>query len=423
LVLLDVVAIALGALRSRKLRSALTMLGLLIGVAAVIVLSSFGQGLTNAVTAAVAPVANSVTIVPKLSAIPGGPPAQPLTDDDMRALRVIPQIDQMVPFVTGATTGNAGQTNRAVTASVPGAQYLSASVMGTTYNFLEASQKSTSSGVFFDKAQSDSGARVVVLGPLIASALYGPDPQAPLGRKLRINHATFTVLGTMTSFGAQSDNAIIMPLKAARAAVFGQRVGGDNISGLYIKATSTDQVKVVEDQVYEILRARHGITDPQYDDFHVQDLGSRLSTFTGLIKMIAGFVPLIAGISLIVGGIGVLNIMLVSVTDRTREIGTRKAIGASNAAILGQFMMESTTLGGLGGLLGVLVAVSLVVGTQFAIPALGAGNPMLSSFSPVLGVWPIAVAFGISLLIGLVAGSYPAWRAARMAPIEALRYE
>jgi putative ABC transport system permease protein len=423
MVVLDIVNIALTALRSHKLRSVLTMLGLLIGVASVIVLSSFGQGLTNAVTAAVAPVANSITVVPKLSAIPGGPPAQPLTDADVRALQVIPQIDQMVPFVTGATTGNAGQTNRAVTASVPGAEYLSASVMGTTYNFLAASQKSTSSGVFFDKAQSDSGAHVVVLGPLIARALYGPDSTAPLGKTLRINHATFKVLGTMTSFGATSDNAIIMPEKAARATIFGQRSGGDHVSGLYIKATSTQQVKDVENQVYEIMRRQHGVTNPAYDDFQVQDLGTRLATFTGLIKMITGFVPLIAGISLLVGGIGVLNIMLVSVTDRTREIGIRKAIGASDAAILGQFMMESTTLGGLGGLLGVAVAVGLIVGAKLAIPGLGGANGMLSSFSPVLAAGPIVVAFGVSLLIGLVAGSYPAWRAARMAPIDALRHE
>jgi putative ABC transport system permease protein len=399
------------------------MLGLVIGVAAVILLSSFGQGLTNSVNAAVAPVANSVTVVPKLSAIPGGPPAKPLTDGDVRALQAIPQIDQLVPFVTGSATGAAGQINRAVTASVPGAQYLSASVMGTTYNFLEASQKSVTAGVFFDKQQSDSGAHVAVLGPLISVALYGPDPTAPLGRTLRINHATFRVLGVMQTFGATSDNAIIMPERAARSSVFGRGYGGDEVSGLYIKAKSTLQVKDVETEVYDIMRRQHNVRNPVYDDFQVQDLGSRLSTFTNLIALIAGFVPAIAGISLLVGGIGVLNIMLVSVTDRTREIGTRKAIGATNGAILGQFVMEATTLGGLGGLIGVIVAVGLIIGTKLAIPSLGGANGFLSSFSPVLAAVPITAAFLISLLIGLVAGSYPAWRAARMAPIDALRYE
>jgi putative ABC transport system permease protein len=419
----DIVSIAMRALRSNKLRSGLTMLGLIIGVAAVILLTSFGQGLTNSVNAAVAPIANSVTVVPKLSPTPGGPPAKPLTDDDVRALSKIPQIDQMVPFVSGSTTGAAGQISRAVTASVPGAHYMSASVTGTTANFPAASQKNVSQGQFFTQQQSDAGAHVAVLGPLIAKALYGPDPTAPIGKQLRINHALFKVIGVMESFGANNDNTIIMPMRAARGGVFGFGYGGDQVSGLYIKATSTLQVKAVEEQVYQTLRRQHDVTNPTYDDFQVQDLGSRLSTFTNLISLITGFVPAIAAISLLVGGIGVLNIMLVSVTDRTREIGTRKAIGATDSAIMIQFVMEATTLGGFGGLIGVMLAVGLIVGTKFAIPALGGNSGFLASFSPVLAAPPILVAFTISLLIGLIAGGYPAWRAARLAPIEALRYE
>ena len=419
----DLVSIAMRALRANKLRSGLTMLGLIIGVAAVILLTSFGQGLTNSVNAAVAPVANSVTVVPKLSPTPSGPPAKPLTDADMRALLRIPQIDQLVPFVTGSTVGAAGQVSRAVTASVPGAAFMSASVMGTTANFLAASQKDTSAGRFFTQQESDSGANVVVLGPLITQALYGPDPKASLGKQLRINHTLFRVIGMMQSFGATSDNAIIMPMRTARSGVFGYGYGGDEISGIYIKATSTLEVKNVENQVYEIMRRQHKVLNPVYDDFQVQDLGTRLSTFTNLISLIAGFVPAIAAISLLVGGIGVLNIMLVSVTDRTREIGTRKAIGATDSAILVQFVMEATTLGGLGGLIGVIISVGLIVGMKLLLASQASAGGMLATFSPVLSASPIVVAFGISLVIGLVAGSYPAWRAARLAPIEALRYE
>jgi putative ABC transport system permease protein len=147
-----------------------------------------------------------------------------------------------------------------------------------------------------------------------------------------------------------------------------------------------------------------------------------VTTFTQLITLITNFVPAIAAISLLVGGIGVLNIMLVSVTDRTREIGTRKAIGASNSAIVGQFVLEAVCLAGLGGLIGVVFGVGLILLTRLLVPMLGAAG-FLRSFSPVLSPIPITIAFGISLAIGLVAGSYPAWRAARLKPIEALRYE
>jgi putative ABC transport system permease protein len=147
-----------------------------------------------------------------------------------------------------------------------------------------------------------------------------------------------------------------------------------------------------------------------------------LTTFTQLIQLITTFVPAIAAVSLLVGGIGVLNIMLVSVTDRTREIGTRKAIGASDSAILSQFALEAIALAGLGGLLGVILGVGLILVTKILIPFIGASG-FLSSFDPVLSVGPILAAFSISLAIGLLAGAYPAWRAARLEPIEALRYE
>jgi putative ABC transport system permease protein len=419
----DVIAIALRGLRSNKLRAGLTMLGLIIGVAAVILLTSLGQGLSGSVNAAVAPIANSITIVPKLSAIPGGPSAKPLTDDDMAAIAKIPQIAEMVPLVNGSTTGAAGAVSKAVTASTPGAQYLSASVTGTTHNYLSAQQKTVAAGTFFTAAQERSGADVAVLGPLVAQALYGPSPQAALGQTLRLTHALFTVIGVLTSYGATSDNAIVMPLKAARSSVFGYGTGGNELSSLSVKATSTSQVATVEDQITQILRQRHHITDPQYDDFQVQDLGSRLSTFTNLINLITSAVPAVAAVSLLVGGVGVLNIMLVSVTDRTREIGTRKAIGASDSAILTQFAMEAITLAGLGGIIGVVLSVGIIVGLKVLLAHTSAGGGMLSTFSPVLSITPIAVAFGISLAIGLLAGGYPAWRAARLEPIEALRYE
>jgi putative ABC transport system permease protein len=423
-ILRDMLAIAMRGLRSNKLRSSLTMLGLIIGVAAVILLTSLGQGLTGSVNAAVEPIANSITIVPKLSPIPGGPPAKPLTDDDMEAIAKIPQVAELVPLVTGASTGAAGSISRAVTASTPGAQYLSAAVTGTTHNYLSGQQKTLSTGTFFTEAQEKSGANVVILGPLVAEALYGTDHQAALGQRLRISHALFKVIGVFDSFGASGDNTIVMPIKAARSGVFGNGKGGDELSSLSVKATSTAQVAAAKEQIIEVLREQHRITDPRFDDFQAQDLGSRLSTFTNLIALITSAVPAVAAVSLLVGGIGVLNIMLVSVTDRTREIGTRKAVGASDSAILTQFVMEALTLAGLGGLIGVGISVGLILSLKALLANLATGgNRMLSSFDPVLSFAPIATAFAISLAIGLLAGGYPAWRAARLEPIEALRYE
>jgi putative ABC transport system permease protein len=419
----DIISIALRGLRSHKLRSGLTMLGLIIGVAAVILLTSLGQGLTASVNAAVEPIANSITIVPKVSPIPGGPSAKPLTDDDMAAIAKLPLVAELVPSVTGSTVGAAGQVSKAVTASTPGAQYLSGAVTGTSFNYLSAQQKNLAYGTFFTEAQDKSGAKVAVLGPLVATALYGPSPAAAIGRTLRLDHALFKVIGVMQSYGAATDNVIIMPVKAARSGVFGNGIGGNELSSLSVKATSTAQVAAAKGQIIEVLREQHHITNPDFDDFQAQDLGSRLATFTGLIRLITGAVPAVAAVSLLVGGIGVLNIMLVSVTDRTREIGTRKAIGASDSAILSQFVLEAITLAGLGGLIGVGLSVGLIVALKEILASLGAGGGFLSTFSPVLSITPIAVAFGISVAIGLLAGGYPAWRAARLEPIEALRFE
>jgi putative ABC transport system permease protein len=324
--------------------------------------------------------------------------------------------------VTGSTTGAAGQNATAITAQAGSAEYLSATVTGTTADYIGASQKKLTAGTSFDDEQSNSGARVAVLGPLVAQALFGPNPNQALNQTFRLQHVTFKVIGVLQSYGAASDNVVVVPEGAARSGVFGYGYGGDELSSIIVKATSTPAVAGVEQQINQVLSENHHITDPRYDDFQVQDLGSRLTTFTQLITLITDFVPAIAAVSLLVGGIGVLNIMLVSVTDRTREIGTRKAIGATDGAILTQFVLEAIALAGLGGLIGVVGGVGLIVVTKLLVPLLGTSG-FLSSFDPVLAAPPILVAFAISLAIGLVAGGYPAWRAAQLNPIEALRYE
>lgn len=176
-------------------------------------------------------------------------------------------------------------------------------------------------------------------------------------------------------------------------------------------------------EITQILSQRHRITNPLLQDFQVQTLGSRLDTFNQIFTLLTDFVPAIAAISLLVGGIGVLNIMLVSVTDRTREIGTRKAVGASDSAILTQFGLEAITLTGIGGLIGVGLGVALILATGLAAPLLDKSGGVFAHFYPVLSLPPILVAFAISQAIGVIAGAYPAWRASRLNPIEALRYE
>ncbi|MGH7750962.1 MAG: ABC transporter permease, partial [Candidatus Dormibacteria bacterium] len=210
---------------------------------------------------------------------------------------------------------------------------------------------------------------------------------------------------------------------AARAGVFGYGINGDQVSEFTATATSSAAAPAAQAEITQILSQRHHITNPLLQDFQVQTLGARLDTFNQIVALLTDFVPAIAAISLLVGGIGVMNIMLVSVTDRTREIGTRKAVGAANSAILTQFVLEAITLTGFGGLIGVGLGVSLILATSLAVPLLDKTGGVFAHFYPVLSLPPILVAFAISLAIGLVAGAYPAWRAAQLNPIEALRYE
>jgi putative ABC transport system permease protein len=419
----ETVLIAMRALRANKLRSTLTMLGLIIGVGAVILLVSAGQGVSNSVNAAIATFANNITVVPLKPNVPIGLKGnKPLTQADAAAIAKAPDVAQVTPVVTGATTSQAGSVNHAIVASVPGKEFLSATVTGTTSNWFTTNNRQLDAGTTFTPTQAGEGARVAVIGSDVAHVLFG-HAMAAVGRTVDVNYRPFRVLGVMKDYGHNSDNVVIMPMEAARAAVFGYGYGGDEISSVTATATSTASVTAAESEITQILTRRHHITDPQLQDFQVQTLGHRLDTFNQVISLLTDFVPAIAAISLLVGGIGVLNIMLVSVTDRTREIGTRKAVGASDSLILGQFILEAATLGAFGGLLGVGLGVGLIFAMRLAAPLLDKSGGVFSHFYPTLTLAPILVAFGISLAIGVIAGGYPAWRASRLNPIEALRYE
>jgi putative ABC transport system permease protein len=262
---------------------------------------------------------------------------------------------------------------------------------------------------------------VVVLGPTAVTNLFGGDPAAALGSTVRINRQTFKVVGVMQTVGLPGDNAVVMPLNTARSYVFGR---GDLVNQVTVQAAQAAAVPAAEAEVNSILDARHRIRSPAARDFEVQSLTANAAKFTQILQILTLFTGAVAAISLLVGSIGVLNIMLVSVTERTREIGIRKAIGATRRAILEQFLIESIVLAGLGGLIGVGVGVGLSLLIGVITPAFASRlGPTFAGFAPVVTVLPVMVSFAISLMIGLIAGGYPAYRAARLRPIEALRYQ
>jgi putative ABC transport system permease protein len=400
----EALRIALQALRANRLRSVLTMLGIIIGVAAVILLVAIGNGVQTSVNEKIQPLANLMTIVPSASNVPGGAAPKDLVDADVSALQQAPDVATVIPATIGETLTETDTT-----------QFRSR-VVGSTERWLQVTNRDLQAGSFFDEDQVHSTARVVVLGSTVAATLFG-DPATAVSRTIRINHQTFKVIGVQQPAGQPGDNDAVMPLNTVRRYVFG---GGNKINQILVQATQAGAVPAAEDQVTRILSARHRINDPAKQDFEIQSFRSRIDTFIQILRILTLFTASVAAISLVVGGIGVLNIMLVSVTERTREIGIRKAIGATRSAILQQFLIESTVLAGLGGLIGILVGVGLSVLCATIAPAV---DPVFATFAPSVTIPSVVFSFAISLAIGLVAGGYPANRAARLRPIEALRYQ
>jgi len=404
----EALRIALRGLRANRLRSVLTMLGIIIGVSSVILLVAIGNGVQSSVNEKIQPLANLITIVPSVGNVPGGAPPKDLIDADVAALQD-PALSRHVAAVIPATTGKA--------LTETDAYRFRATVVGSTDRWLEVNNQDMAAGSFFDEAQVRSTARVVVLGPSVASYLFGTDPTAALSHTVRINRQTFRVIGVMQSVGEPGDSVAVMPLNTARRYIFG---GGDKVNQIIVQAAEAAAVPAAENDVMRILSERHRIKDPANRDFEVQSLRSRLDTFNQILRILTLFTAAVAAISLFVGAIGVLNIMLVSVTERTREIGIRKAIGATRRAILEQFLIESLVLAGLGGVIGILVGVGLSILGATVAPAFG---PTFATFAPAVTISSVAISFAISLAIGLIAGGYPANRAARLRPIEALRFQ
>jgi len=397
--------IALRGLRANKLRSTLTTLGIVIGVSAVIILVALGNGLQTGFNQSFSALATQITVSKAEGSAPGGGAARDLTDSDVNALgnrAQAPDIASATPVVTGTALLRTGT------------RLFRASVAGSTADYLAVNNRGLTAGSFFTDAQARANARVVVLGPNPVATLFDGDPAAALNKRIRVGRITFTVIGVAKSDG-QLDNAAIMPLGAARTYLLG---GTDTVDQIIVKASSTSAVPAALDQLTRILNQRHYIKNPDERDFEAKALQTLLDQSNQFLTFLTLFTVAVAAISLIVGGIGIANIMLVSVTERTREIGIRKAIGARSATILKQFLIESTVLAGLGGLVGVGVGVGITLAAAVLLPRSVPNFP-----PPAVSLGSVVLAFTISLAIGLVAGGYPANRAARLRPIEALRYE
>jgi putative ABC transport system permease protein len=404
------IRIALRALRINKLRSALTMLGIIIGVAAVITMIAVGSGAQQRIEEQIKGLGTNLIILMPGSTTAGGVrmgagSRNTLTEEDGYAIqRDIPGVQASAPTLRGT-----GQV-------VGGSGNWSTVFYGVTPEYLEARNWVVAEGKGFDMADVAGAATVALLGDTVARSLFGDAD--PIGQVIRIRKVPFTVIGTLEKkgqslMGQDQDDIILMPISTARKRVLGQGAGRlRTVGSVSIKVRDGEDMKEVESQIRELMRQRHRIQQDREDDFTLRNLSEVLATREESSRIMGLLLAAVASVSLLVGGIGIMNIMLVSVTERTREIGLRMAVGARGRDILTQFLVEAITLALIGGLLGIVLGVggSLAIG-QFA------GWPIH------LGIEPVALAVGFAAAIGIFFGFYPARKASLLLPIEALRYE
>jgi len=409
----EALRLAWQGLLANRLRSGLTMLGILIGVGAVILLVAVGNGASIKVQNQVQALGSNIVYIYPSSTKAGGVSqgfgsGSTLTQADVNALNDRSQAPDIVTAIPVAqASGNMTWQN----------QNWFAQTTGSTQDFAQVRAYDIKTGAMFTAADVTSSSKVVVVGQTVVDNLF--QGQDPVGQQIKINRVTFTVVGTFASKGSAAlgnqDNVAVVPITTAWNYLTGGR--GKNISQIVIQATSADTVKAAQTEATNILLNLHQVADPTNPDFtsqSQQDILNATSQITGTLTVLLGA---IAAISLVVGGIGIMNIMLVTVTERTREIGIRKAIGARRRDILLQFLIESMVLSGLGGLLGIAAGwlIALQIGS---IKIAGGTLPQ-----PVVSIPSVLLAFGVSVGIGLFFGIYPANRAAGLHPIEALRYE
>jgi len=412
----EALALALSGLNSNRLRSALTMLGILIGVAAVILLVAVGNGASVQIQNQIQGLgSNLVYIYPSNAKGVGGVSqgfgtGQTLTQSDVDALNDKNRAPDVVTAIP---------VSQAAGIMVYQNQNWFASTSGSTQDFAQVRNYDLSAGAMFTDSDVRSAAKVVVVGQTVVDNLFGGDLNSALDKTIKIQRQPFRVVGVFASKGSQGlgnqDNIAVVPITAAWSYLQGGR--GKNISQIIIEASGPDTVQPATSEATQVLLTQHKMGDPNLADFSTQSQQDILNSATQTTAIFTVVLGAIAGISLVVGGIGIMNIMLVTVTERTREIGIRKAIGARRSDVLLQFLIESMVLSGLGGILGIIVGAGAAAWLDNAKIASGTFPP------PVVSYPSVFLAFGVSVGIGLFFGIYPANRAAGLNPIEALRYE
>ncbi|MCD6044337.1 MAG: FtsX-like permease family protein [Burkholderiales bacterium] len=402
--------IALRALAINKLRSALTMLGIVIGVGAVIVMIAVGAGAQKRVEEQIRALGSNLLLVMSGARTQGGVrlalgSGQTLSEDDAIAInRDIPEA-LAAPALRGGAQVVWGNTN------------WSTQIYGTTPEYLLVREWALAAGRSFEPSETAGAGKVCLIGSTVARELFGATD--PVGQVVRIKRVPFTVIGVLETkgqslMGTDQDDLIIMPISTARGRVLGSATQAKQraVGTIWVKAAEGYDTKLVEEQVRALLRQRHRLQPGSDDDFSLRNLQEVMSAQEASSRVLALLLAAVASVSLLVGGIGIMNIMLVSVTERTREIGLRMAVGARTRDILGQFLVEAVTLSLIGGLIG----VALGTGASLAIGSFLGWRVLLSPEA-------IGLAVAFAFVIGVFFGFYPARKAARLNPVEALRFE
>jgi len=402
----EIISVALGALRANKLRSMLTMLGIVIGVAAVIAMVALGTGAQKAVNDRISSLGTTLlTVMPGQQRGMGVVIADQATKMTMSDAQALDDRGTDIAAVEPEMTRNmqVTWTNKNTNTSI----------VGTTSNYLEVRKYQLHSGRMFSSAEEKGSQRLAVVGPAVATNMGLDTPDALLGEEIRINGVQFTVIGTLESKGqampfGNPDDQILIPLTTARFRV----IGTDRLRSISVLAPTEDKIPDTMADIQKILRREHRLRPNQPDDFQIRSQADFLNTLGETTQVFTFLLSGIAAVSLLVGGIGIMNIMLVSVTERTREIGIRKALGATRWNILLQFLIEAVVLCCLGGIIGIAIgSVGAILMSRTA------------GWNTQVSPGAIGLAFAFSAAVGIVFGVWPARRAATMDPIVALRYE